>query len=327
VAGYVQDTWKPTPRWQVQPGVRLSYFSGGPYMHVRPRLSARFTAHPDYLVLRAAVGAHVQYLHRLRDRYSLAYDLVSSRWVPSSSRVDPASSMQATLSAQSSPLPRLTVDLTAYGRTSDNILIPADIFRTKDGLEGPGIEVGALLGQYTPAQERALGLELNARYEWRDWRMQVGGAAGRTFVRALDAADQGYRPADLDVPVSVRSSISWTRGPWLATVAAEARSGYPQSVPVARYKVGDPIDDEPITYLYRPQANNGRLPTYARLDASLGYQFGWLDAGWTATFGVYNLTNRRNIVARRYSPTETGVETTERSGLPFLPLLEIEVTL
>ncbi len=327
IAAYVQDTWKPTPRWEIQPGVRMSYFSGGPYMHVRPRLSARYTAHPDYLVLRAAAGGHVQYLHRLRDRYSLAYDLVSSRWIPASSRVDPASSMQATLSAQSSPLPRFTIELTGYGRASDQVLIPADIYRTKDGLEGPGIEVGALLGQYTPARERALGLELSARYEWRDWRLQLGGAAGRAFVRALDDVDPSYRPADLDVPVSVRSSVSWSRGAWQATIAAEARSGYPQSVPVARYQVGDPIDDEPITYLYRPQANNGRLPAYARLDASASYRFGWLDAEWTATVGVYNLTNRRNVVSRRYAPTETGVETTERSGLPFLPLLEIEVSL
>lgn len=325
--GYVEDTWKPTPQWEVQPGVRVSYFSGGPYMHVRPRLSARYTVHPDYLVLRGAAGAHVQYLHRLRDRHSLAYDLVSSRWIPASTRVRPASSLQATLGGQSSPLPGLTLELTAYGRSVRNILIPEDIYRTKDGLEGPGIEVGALLGQYTPAHERALGMELSARYEVGPWRLQGGGTWGRTVVRALNGGGERFRPSDLDVPVSVQGAISWNRAPWEVTLAAEARSGYPQSVPVARYELGDAIDEAPTTYLFRPQANNGRLPPYARLDARLGYRFDWLDAGWTARVGLYNLTNRRNVVSRRFAPTETGVETNERSGLPMLPLLELEVSL
>lgn len=327
LVGYVEDTWKPTPRWEVQPGVRISYFSGGNYMHVRPRLSAHYTVHPDYLVVQGAAGAHVQYVHRLRDRYSLAYDLVSSRWIPASPRVRPASSLQATVGGQSSPLSGLALELAAYGRVARNILIPEDVYRTKDGLEGPGIEVGALLGQYTPAQERTLGMELTARYEVGPWRLQWGGAWGRAAVRVLDREEGHFRPADLDVPLSTQAAISWSRGPWEATLAAEARSGYPQSVPVARYKLGDPIDEPPETYLYRPQANNGRLPTYARLDAHLGYRFSWLNAGWTARLGLYNVTNRRNVVSRRFAPTETGVDTTERSGLPLLPLFEMEVAL
>ena len=129
------------------------------------------------------------------------------------------------------------------------------------------------------------------------------------------------------MPYSFRSAVSWSRGPWEATLASELRSGYPESVPVARYELGDPIDDDPVTYLYRPQANNGRLPAYARLDATLSYRFNFLDAQWTTKAGVYNMTNRRNVISRQYAPTETGVDVSERQGLPLLPILEMEVKL
>ena len=327
LVGYVQDTWKPSPRWEVQPGVRLSYFSSGRYAHIRPRLSANYTVHPDYLVVRGAVGAHVQYLHRLRDRFSVAYDLVSSRWVPSSTRVKPSSGVQASFGAQSNPLPGMTVELSTYGRLAKDVLVPEDAFRTKDGLEGPGIQVGALLGQYATARQRAYGAELSLRFERGPWRVQVAGASGRSLVRAPSLGEIDYRSTDLDVPYSFRSAVSWRGGPWQATLASELRSGYPESVPTARYALGDPIDDDAVTYLYRPQANNGRLPAYARLDATLSYRFTFLDAQWTTKAGVYNLANRRNVVSRQYAPTDTGVDVSARQGLPVLPILEMEVKL
>ena len=327
LVGYVQDTWKPAPRWEVQPGLRLSYFSGGSYVHLRPRLNARYTVHPDYLVLRAGGGAHAQYLHRLRDRYSLAYDLVSSRWVPSSPRVRPATSWQVSFGMQSSPVPMLTLEATAYSRYAQNVLIPEDIYRTKDGLEGPGIEVGALRGQYTATNERAWGGEVSALVERGPWRVQVGMASARTWVAAPPLEGGGLRPADLDMPFSVRGGINWQRGAWEVALAAEGRSGYPQSEPVARYELGDPLDQEPVTYLYRPQVNNGRLPPYARLDAALGYRFQWLTARWRAKLSIYNITNRRNIVSRRYEPQEGTVRVDDRRGLPLLPLIELEMTL
>jgi hypothetical protein len=316
--------------------VRVSYFSNGDYVHVAPRLSARYTVHPQLLVLRAGVGLHVQYLHRLRDRYSLAYDLVSSRWIPASrcdvvdpgeACVRPAKGIQFGFGARSRPRSWLTLEVSTYARGARDMLVPADVFRTKDGLEGPGIEVGALLGQYTPAEEKAFGVELTAIAEQGPWDVRLGVATGRTFVRAPERSGTRWRPADLDVPLSVRGAVSWTRGRWDASLATEMRSGYPISVPVARYRVGDPVDATPTTYLYRPQINNGRLPAYIRFDASLGYRFGFLTADWRARLNLFNLTNRGNVVDRTYRPTDTGVAVDAQRGLPILPLLELEMTL
>ena len=327
VSAYLQDVWQPTARWTLQPGVRVSYFRRGEYVHARPRLSARYTVHPRYLVLRGGAGMHVQYLHRIRDRYSLAYDLVSSRWVPASERVKPATGMQVGLGARSQPQRWLTLELSAYGRSASQTLVPADVFLTKDGLEGPGIQVGALLGQYTPAEERAYGAEFIALATLGAWDLRFGVAGGRTFVRTPQLDTDAWRPADLDVPYSLRGAVSWTGTDWEFSVATEIRNGYPISEPVARYRLGDATGEEPTTYLYRPQINNGRLPTYLRVDATVGYQFEFLSAQWRARLNLFNTTNRDNVIGRQFSPTDTGVEVDDRRGFPILPLIELEMRL
>lgn len=327
LAGYMQDTWTPTPRWTVEPGIRASFFSGGDYVRVAPRLNVQYALHPRWLVLEASAGMHVQYLHRLRDRYSLAYDLVSSRWIPSSSRVQPATGVEFGIGVQSQPRPGWTVELNAYEREARHFLVPADVFREKDGIEGPGIEVGALLGQYTAGSERAFGVELSTAFQDGPWNVRLGLSTGRTFVRGPSRNGLRWRPSDLDVPFSARGALSWEGRRWRITFATALRSGYPITVPTARYRLGDPVESEPTTYLYRPEVNNGRLPPYLRLDLSAAYSFQLLSADWTATLDVFNTTNRDNVLDQTYQPTNTGVDVTRQHGFPILPLLELEMEL
>lgn len=327
VAGYVQDTWTPTPPWVLEAGMRASYFSGGHHVRGAPRLSVQYAVDPRWLVLKGSASVHVQYLHRLRDRYSLAYDLVSNRWIPSSTRVRPATGLQFGFGARSQIRPGWTLKLNTYVRGTHHFLVPADVFQEKDGIEGPGIEVGALLGQYTAGSERAFGVELSTLVERGSWSVLVGVSASRTFVWAPDRSRRRWRPSDLDVPFSARSAVSWEGEAWSATIAGEVRSGYPVTVPEARYRLGDPVEPEPTTYLYRPQINNGRLPLYLRLDVTVERRFQLLSADWTATMEIFNATNRDNVLDQTYRPTSTGVDVDRQHGFPVLPLLELELEL
>ncbi len=329
VSGYFRDEWSPTPVWTLEGGIRASYFSGGDYAHVLPRLSARYTVDPKWLVLQANAGLHVQYLHRLRDRNSLAYDLVTSRWVPASDRVQPATGAQFGLGMHSRPYPGLTVRLDTYLRGTRDLLVASDVFQEKDDIEGPGISVGALLGQYTSGEKRSVGAELSAKYDRGPWNARLGLGVGRTFVRAPGRVQSGlrWRPSALDIPISLQGAFGWEGASWSATLATEWRSGYPISAPVARYQVGDPVEETPTTYLYRPQINNERLDPYFRVDLTLGYSFQLLSAGWTAKLSFYNLTNRDNELSRTYEPTPTGVDVNSQRGLPLLPLVEFEMRL
>jgi len=328
VNAYVQDVWSPTPEWTLQGGVRGSYFSSGDHFRLAPRVSTRYTVHPRWLVLRGSAGMHVQYLHRLRDRHSLAYDLVSSRWVPSSERVQPATGMQFGIGARSRVRPDLTVKVDAYLRGTRDLLVPTDVFQEKDDIEGPGISVGALLGQYTSGEKRSVGTEAIVEYNRGPWNARLGAGLGRTFVRAPGRVQSGlrWRPSDLDVPVSIQGALSWEGPSWSATIATEWRSGYPISAPVARYQVGDPVE-EPSTYLYRPRINNDRLAPYFRVDLTLGYTFQFLSADWTATLNLFNATNRDNELSRTYRPAPDGVNVNSQRGFPILPLLKLEMRL
>jgi len=274
-----------------------------------------------------SAGLHVQHLQRLRDRYSLAYDLVSSRWIPAGDRVRPATGGQLGLGTYTQLRPGWSLEIDAYARETRHTLVPADVFQEKDGIEGPGIEIGALLGQYVTGAERAFGLEFSTRYEQGAWRARFGLSTGRTFIQAPARSGLRWRPSGLDVPVSVRSTLGWEGAHWRATVAAELRSGYPVTVPEARYQLGDPTATEPTTYLYRPQVHNGRLPPYLRVDLTVGYQFQLLSADWTATVDISNVTNRDNILDQTYRPTETGIDINRQRGLPILPLVELEMEL
>ncbi len=328
-SAYLQDVWSPTSDWTVQGGVRGSYFSSGHYAHVTPRLSARYTVDPKWLVLRGSAGMHAQYLHRLRDRESLAYDLVSSRWIPASNRVQPSTGVQFGLEARTRPYPGLSVELESYARRTRNLLVPSDAFQEKDDLDGPGINVGALLGQYTPGRERAAGVELSAVYGRGPWTVRLGLGSGRTLVRVPGQVQSGgrWRPSDLDVPLTLRTALGWEGQHWNVTVATQWRSGYPISAPTARYRVGDPVAPNPVSYLYRPEVNNDRLAPYMRVDLTLGYSFRLLSADWTASLNLFNVTNRKNELSRTYEPTASGVNVDSQRGLPILPLLELEMRL
>lgn len=325
ISGYVQDAWQPSPRWHLSPGLRLAYFSGGKYLHLTPSMSFQRVVRPKRLLLRGGIGTTVQYINRLRDRYSFMYDLVSSRWIPVSDEVKPAWSSQAGLGLEIHPHGRITLSADLYGRYAERVLLPRDEYRTKDGLEGPGIEVGTLLGQYTPSHAMVYGAEVSARVTEGDWSLWLNYVAGRSLNRAPELGERRFRPARFDAPQSFRGVVVRSVNRWAFTFSADVRSGYPYSAPIARYAVGDPLDEEPVPYFYRPSVNNGRLPAYWRMDAAVDYRFRLLGARWRGRLQLYNLFDRRNVISRQYDPREYIPAPADRRSLPLLPLIELEM--
>ncbi len=325
VVVFAEHKWRPTTRWMIEPGVRATMFAGAGGLRANPRLSAAFALN-RILILRGAAGSEIQYLHRLRDNYSLLYDLVSSRWVPADGTVRPSTSHQVAFGAEVKPDRRLRFSADTYYRFANDVLMPRDELQSKDGLEGPGIDVSALLGEHTAGKTRSFGLELTGEFHEGPWRALATYAGARSMAKAVELGEVSFRRSRYDIPRSLRTSISWSRGRWSISALAIARAGYPETVPTARYSVGSPLGDSPA-FLHRPKINNGRLPAYARLDLFAGYRFGAAGALWQINLHLYNVTNRRNVVGRQYDPSTSAVTVIERSGLPILPLLEIVMDL
>ena len=326
VAVFAEDVWKPADRWTLRPGIRASVFGAGMYADVSPSFTFQYAVHPTQLILNWGVSRRVQYLQRLRDQHAFTYDLVSSRWVPAGAEVVPSSAVDVSGGFESRPTEGFTIMGDAYLRETENVLLPEDAFRTKNALIGPGIGVSELLGQYVEADARAYGIELSSRLEKGPWSLWLSYSGGRSLTRSQAAGEETFRPARYDVPRSLHVLGSRRIQKWHFTAAVDFRSGYPTTVPVARYAVGDPLDDD-VQYLHRPDVNNGRLPPYFRVDISALRQFTMLGANCQARLQVYNATNRRNVIARQYVPVAGGMDVQNRRGLPILPLFELEMRL
>ncbi|MEX0747423.1 MAG: TonB-dependent receptor, partial [Rhodothermales bacterium] len=114
LAMYIQDSWEPTAKWTLTPGLRVSFFGGGMYTDFIPGISVQYVVDPQYLILRAGADRNTQYLHQVRDRYAFTYDLVSSRWIPASSDVRPSTSTQVSGGFESRLAPGLILTGDAY---------------------------------------------------------------------------------------------------------------------------------------------------------------------------------------------------------------------
>ncbi len=326
LALYAQDAWKLGRNWTLTPGLRLSFFGAGRYADASPSISMQYVVDPTYLTLRAGAGRHVQYLHRIRDRFAFTYDLVSSRWIPAGDEVRPSTSVQVSGGFESRLLPGLLITGDAYLRDVDNVLLPEDESQSKDGLIGPGIDVAALLGQYVPGDARAYGLEIGTQIRTGSWDVRLSYSGSKSLTRSVILGEKSLRPSPFDVPFSARAVVSRVAGKWDFTASVELRSGYPLTVPVAQYAIGDPLEEDE-RYFHRPQINNGRLPAYMRADLSVQRRFRLLGARWVGGLHLYNAMNRRNVIARQYVPADGGVDVQNRRGLPLLPLFELQMEL
>ena len=322
---YAQSELRMAEGLRVQSGMRLSGFSLGRHYYLLPNLSVEYDAVPGEATVQVGVGRQVQFLHRLRDRYSLLYDLVASRWIPASDSVLPATGWMGTGGLVLTPRRGVALRFDAYLRTADNVLLPRDAYQPKDGVVGAGTGLAALLGQYAPATARAAGVEITVQTSSEDWSLYTAYSGEISSRRPVGQAD--FQGARFAVPHRLEVVGRRALGRWTFTLSGEARSGLPDAVPTALYRLGDGLGNDEL-YLLRPNGYNGRLPATARLDASVEVRWTMVDASWRAVVQLYNLVNVQNVIGRTYVPTERGVEVLDTRGLRFpLPLFELAVTL
>ncbi|MDX1740342.1 MAG: TonB-dependent receptor, partial [Rhodothermales bacterium] len=201
---FVQSTWKPSDRVRIQPGVRITTFEGAGSIRIDPRFSASYAITPAF-ILKLAAGTQVQHLHRLRDRYSFLYDLVSSRWVPVDDAVRPSVSGQTAFGVEYRLAKPLRILADVYYRTSDDVLVPRDELQFKEGLEGPGIGVSALLGQYARATTRSYGFEVTSEWQLRRWMAMLSYSSSFSESKSPEIGQGEFRPGRYHVPRSARA--------------------------------------------------------------------------------------------------------------------------
>ena len=248
VAAYLQDTWRPAPAWQLQPGARVE--AVGSRVTLSPRLFARWSPDAERLVVRGGVSRQTQAVHRVRDRAAGRYALAASRWVLADEAVPTAQAWQVGAGAEWAATDRLALGVDVYGRRSEGLLEPVAL---------PAGEAGVvprrLVETHPPHDGRAAGLELAGRYQVGEWTVGLSGALALAQVRRQPG---DWRPSAYSRPVAVGLLGQRTGGAWTAALRLDVESGL-------------------------PRLDGGRDGVQVRASAALGAHATWRGLRWTAT--------------------------------------------
>ena len=258
VALYVADSWRPSSRWQLQPGLRAEAWvgSGVPRLTLSPRLFARWSPDEDRLVVRGGLSRQTQAVHRVRDRAS-RYALASSRWLLASDGVPLSSAWQLGVGAEWAVTSRLAFSADAYARTSEGLLEPVG-----PPTGEPGVVPLSLAAAYPPHDGRAAGVELAGRYLAGDWTLGLSAALATAQVRpesapgSTEARGLGWSPSTYDRPVALGVLAERRSGPFTTALRVDLESGL-------------------------PRLGGGRDPLQVRASAAVGATATWAGLRWT----------------------------------------------
>ncbi len=311
---YVEDTWRPTDRWRVNGGLRLSYFAHKAVNYVRPepRLSAAYVVRPD-LSVKASYALMNQYVHLLSNT---GIGLPTDLWVPTTDRVKPQQSQQVAIGiAKDLPKKGLTLTVEGYYKTMRNIINyregasflllddpeSADEVRWEDNVTaGRGWSYGAefLLQKKVGRFSGWLGYTLS----WTQWQFaELNG--GRPFFPRYDRRHDVSVVGIYELSKRITLSGTWVYG-----------TGQALTVPIANYQAFlhqpglqqvygpsgansliAPLFDYGRTVSdYSQQKNSFRAEAYHRFDVSIQFHKQKKRHERTWEFSLYNAYNRRN---------------------------------
>jgi hypothetical protein len=349
---YLEDTWRPSSRWRLNGGLRVSYFQqkDAGYFRPEPRLSAAFTLKPD-LAIKASYAIMNQYVHLLSNT---GIGLPTDLWVPTTDRVKPQQSQQVAIGiakdvTTGSAFTRgLTLTVEGYYKTMSNIInykegasfllindpTAANSVRWEDNVTaGRGWSYGAevLLQKKVGRFSGWAGYTLS----WTQWQFdELNG--GQPYYPRYDRRHDVSLVGIYDLSKQVTVSAVWVYG-----------TGNALTIPVGRfetYRAGNTLvyggtpgivqqffqngrtnDD------YGTQKNSFRAEPYHRFDVGIQFHKTKKHHERTWEFSVYNMYNRRNpffyrlesVAATATEPARTALF--RYSVFPIVPAVSYNV--
>ncbi|ADB41698.1 TonB-dependent receptor [Spirosoma linguale] len=312
---YAEDTWRPSSRWRVNGGLRLSYFQqkDAGYFRPEPRLSAAFTLKPD-LSVKASYAMMNQYVHLLSNT---GIGLPTDLWVPTTDRVKPQQSQQVAagiakdFSTGSAFVRGLTLTVEGYYKTMSNIInykegasfllindpTAANSVRWEDNVTaGRGWSYGAefLLQKKAGRFSGWAGYTLS----WTQWQFAELNS-GQPYYPRYDRRHDISLVGIYELNKKITLSAVWVYG-----------TGNALTVPVSRFETYRPSNT--LVYGSTPaiiqqffqnartnddygmQKNSFRAEAYHRFDFGIQFHKKKKHHERTWEFSAYNLYNRRN---------------------------------
>jgi len=316
--------------WVVEPGLRAHYYSSLTEMSLEPRFSAKYNARPD-LRFKVAGGKYSQNLISAtsdRDVVNLFLGFLSGPdnlpktfdGEPVTSRLQKANHLVGGVEIDLGP--RVEINAETYIKQFTQL---SNINRDKifDDIEGNFGKPDVLKKDFIIERGRAYGFDFRVKYDVK--RFYLWTTYSWTYVDRFDGI-RTYNPVfDRRHNINVVSTYTFGKQlEWEVSCRWNFGSGFPFTqtqgfYPDLNFGGGagtDYINQGGALGVLYAGFNQGRLPTYHRLDLALRYRKEWNDRlSMDLNFSLTNAYDRRNIFyfdRIRYSRVDQ---------LPILPAL------
>jgi len=304
---YIQETYRPSSRWQVLGGVRGDFFGEGDYVRLEPRLSVEFRP-LAHMRLQAGYGRYYQFLSLITSEVFSGFDT----WLTTGKGVPPSYGDQFVGGIKTGLNASLNLDVEFYYRTM-RALFELDPFLP----DNAGMTYREF---FRYGEGYAFGTEFLLQKTRGRVNGFIGYTIGKTRRRFPNVNEYQYyipkydRLHDLNVVVNFDLSRSWR-----FTSVFQFATGQAYTEPISQYKMpyypfGGGEQDALVT-----EYNNARLPTYHRLDIGASKRGRFFKfAEYELQLHVINVYNRRNIWFYFFEFLDDN--TIERTEIPQIPI-------
>ena len=307
---YLEQTWRPAPRWTLKGGLRGSYFSSGDFWRVEPRFSLDFT-YSQQMLFQLAVGRYHQFLTLITNEAFSGFDT----WLTAADNVPPAYGDQIVLGIKTNPTEEYGADAEIYYRTM------RDLFELDPRVQDPaGLEY---FENFRFGEGYAYGMELFLEKKRGPNRLYgfIGYTWGTTRRKFENYNDNEFYPPKYDRIHDLNIVANYRLGKkWRATAVFNYATGQAYTEVLGNYALDYPTGSVTTYPFIVGDLNRSRLPAYHRLDigfARTGNFFGLGD--FELQLQVINLYSRRNIWFYSYDLDENPIVREKVQMLPIIP--------
>lgn len=322
---YLEDTFKPNDNWEIYAGVHLSRYIRGAesFGNLQPRVNVIYKP-AKFDRFTVSFATMYQYIHQL---VNPSIGLPSNFWTPSSSLLLPSRSDQFSVSYDRQFPDGWTVHVGGYYKWLSNLVdyqSTSDLFVIGGGDDVPGLEgIGNFEDRITTGNGTSKGLEFSVN--------KTSGAISGWISYALSKADRQFSdindgevfPYTFDRRHDVNIGTKYTiNDAFNITASWVYGSGNSFSLALEEFSGGSGVE----TFVNGGERNNHRFQPYHVLNFQLNYLRKMKRGLFSASFGVNNAYNRRNIYyIYIFENPLSGLEDVRQTTLfPILPSVNIE---
>ena len=285
---YLDYSYNYANQFFLQAGIRHNQLNGFPEKKWEPRLSIKYKAPSTPWLLKANLGTYYQFISQIvldANEDNLGSD--NGIWLTTELDVVPIVTSRDMTFGVTYQEKGWTVDLEVYRKITE-------------GLSALNLRIDRDDGEVAPGESRASGLEMIIQKKFNQYRSLLTYNLAKVDYQFPDFNQRSFFPA----PHDRRHYIQWNH--MLAwknfdfVLVWHLGSGLPYSVPFEILQIENEQKDEFYHELLFKDRNSERLRPYHRLDLSINYQWIRKKIQARASFSIFNLYARSNIIERKY---------------------------